>query len=258
MKMIDGDRERHPGPLEHLVADAPPDALAGDGRPLGVERDRAAARPEALAAEDREQRRQQGEAGEHAGEDADRRDRPEGGRELRVGERERQHRQRDGQPRRQDRRAGTAHGPRHRVVLVLDQVELLAVSRDEQQAVVGGYPEHQDDQDRGAVRGHRRARLGVEVDERGRDRVGEEDDHERGQRDQHRAVDHAEQEQHQQGARDQELGVEVGEDLLGVGREAEVAGDEDPHPVGLVADEVADVLRPSRRPSRSRWGRSGW
>ena len=115
------------------------------------------------------------------------------------------------------------HGALHRLVLVLDLVELLAVARDQEQAVVGCDPEHQNDQDRRAVRGDRRPGVGVEVDESGCDRVREEDDDERGKRDEDRAIDQAEQDQDQQRRRDQELQVEIAEDLLGVRREAEIS-----------------------------------
>ena len=236
--------EGRAGALEDLVADPPPHALAGDPLRVGVVLHRPGARPEPLAAEDREQRRQQRQPGEHAGEDADRRHGPERGRELRVGEGEGEHRQGDGQPRGEDRGPGAAHGARHRVVLVLDPVELLAVARHQEQAVVGRDPEHQDDQDRGAVRGDGRAGVGVEVDERGRHRVREEDDDERGQRHQHGAVDRPEQEQHEQRRHDQEPHVQLAEDLLGVDREPEVTGEDDSHPVGLVAGRVAHRLAP--------------
>ena len=69
--------------------------------------------------------------------------------------------------------------------------QLLAVSRDEQQAVVGPHAEHQHHEDAGAVRGDGLARLGQQVDEGRRDRVGEEDDDQRAQRDQDRPVDRA-------------------------------------------------------------------
>lgn len=213
----------------------------------GVVFHRPGAGPEPLAAEDGEQRRQQREPGEHPGEDANRRHRAKRGRELGVGEREDEHRQGDGQPRCEDRRPRAAHGARHRVVLVLYAMQLFAVAGHQEQAVVGRDPEHQDDQDRGAVGGDRRARVGVQVDERGRDRVGEEDDDKGGQCDQHSAVDRPEQEQHQQRGRDQEPYVQLAEDLLGVDREPEVAGEDDAHPVGLVAGRLADRLAPVGR-----------
>ncbi len=59
-------------------------------------------------------------------EDPDRGDRAQRRGELCVGQGQREHRERDGQPRGKDRRAGTGDGALHRVVLVLDPVELLA------------------------------------------------------------------------------------------------------------------------------------
>ena len=237
-------RERRAGTLQDLVADPPPHALAGSRCGLGVVLHRAGARPEPLAAEDREQRRQQRQPGEHAADDADRRDGAERCGELRVGEHEGQHRQRHGHAGGEDRRPGAPDRAFHRVVLVLDPVQLLAIAGHQEQAVVGRDPEHQDDQDRGAVGGDGRARVGVEVDERRRHGVGEEDDEERRQRHEHGAVDRPEQDQHQQRRGDQKRHVEVAEDLLGVGGEAEVAGEDDLHPVGLVAGRVADRLAP--------------
>ncbi len=88
--------------------------------------------------------------------------------------------------------------------------------------------------------------FGVQVHESRRDRVGEEDDDERGQRDQDRPVDRAEQEEHEDSARDQELGVEVGEDFFGVDREAEVAGEQHLEAILAAADLLAHVLTPVR------------
>ena len=104
-----------------------------------------------------------------------------------------------------------------------------------------------------AVRGDRRPGLRVAGRRTPVARVGEEDDDQRRQRDQHRAVDRAEQDQHQQHRRQEQLGVEVAEDLLGVGREAEVAGDEDPHARRRRSPVMSRIACPSRPPSRSRW-----
>ena len=211
---------------------------------LGVVGDRRASRPEAPAPEDRQQRRQQGEPGDHRAGDADRRDRAERRRVLRVGQRQDQHRQGHGQAAGEDRGPRAAQGARHRLVLVLGRAQLLAQSRDQQQAVVGADAEHQHDQDRGRVRGDGRAALRQQVDEPVGDGVGEEDDDQRRQRDQHRAVDRAEQDQDQEHGREQQLRVDVAEDLGGVGVEAEVAGEQDLHPVGFRARGLADRIAP--------------
>jgi hypothetical protein len=132
-------------------------------------------------------------------------------------------------------------------VLVLDVAQLLAEARDEQQAIVGPDSEHEHDQDPGRVRGHGGARLRQQVDEALGDRVGEEDDQQRREGDEHRAVDGAEQEEHEHHGREQKLRVDVAEHLLGVGVEPEVAGQEDPHAVALLARDPADLLAPVRR-----------
>ena len=66
-------------------------------------------------------------------------------------------------------------------------------------------------------------RTGIEIDEGGCDRIGEEHDHERCDRDEERAVDQSQEDQDQERRRDQELQVEIAEDLRGVRGEAEIA-----------------------------------
>ena len=90
----------------------------------------------------------------------------------------------------------------------------------------------------------RRPGVGVHVDQALRDRVGEEDDDQRGERDQRRAVDRAEQDEDEQHGGEQQLGVDVAEDLLRVRAEAEVAGDVDLHVTGVLVRDVAHRLPP--------------
>ena len=97
--------------------------------------------------------------------------------------------------------------------------------------------------------------FAYEVDERRRHRVGEEDDDQRRERDQHRAIDQPEQDQDEQDGRAKQLGVEIAEHLLGVGGEADVAREQDPHPAGLLAGDVANRLAPVGLTRRSWSGR---
>jgi hypothetical protein len=59
-----------------------------------------------------------------------------------------------------------------------------------------------------------------------------------------RTIDRPEEDEDEGDGGEEERGVEVGEDLLGIRREAEVAAEDDLHPVGVVAGQVADVLTP--------------
>ena len=170
----------------------------------------------------------------------DRRDGAERVRAADGGDEQHEHGQRDGQAAGEDRRAGAPDRELHRLVLVLVPAQLLAVARDQQQAVVRPHPEHQHHEDRRAVVGDRRPRLGVQVDEPARDRVREPHHHERDQRDHRRAVDQEQQHDDERDGDQEDLGVEVAEDLLEVGVEAEPAGDVDLEPVRRV------LVRPHR------------
>ena len=98
--------------------------------------------------------------------DADRGHRAERRGVARVRDDQDQHRQRHGQPAGEDRGAGPAQGAAPSPSCLSSvRAQLLAQSRDQQQAVVGADAEHQHDQDRGRVRGDGRAALRQQVDE---------------------------------------------------------------------------------------------
>ena len=150
----------------------------------------------------------------------------------------------DRAPARQHGGAGASQRARHRLVLVLDAVQLLAVAADEQQAVVGAHAEHQHHEDPGRVRVDGVAGLGVQVDEAGGEEVGEPDHEDRNEGDQRRPVDRTEEDQNEQDGGEQQLGVELAEDLLEVHPQPEVAGDVDLEPVAAPADHLAAFLAP--------------
>ena len=148
---------------------------------------------------------------------------------------------------------GRARHRRRRVAVP----QLLAVARDEQQAVVGPRPEHQHDQDRRRLAGHlERAGLDQAVDRPRRDQVGEADDDERHERHHRRPVGHEQQHEHEhERDREQHL-VDPLERLAGVGREARLAGHERAQAVGAAVREPLAQRRTSRR--RRSCPRSWW
>jgi hypothetical protein len=194
--------------------------------------------------DDREQGRQQREAREQGGGNADRRHRPERVGRAGVGQQQHEHRRHDRAAARQHSGPGAAERAGHRLVLVLDPVQLLAIAADEQQAVVGAHAEHEHDEDPGRARADRVARLRVQVDEARGQLVGEPDHEDRDDGDQGRPVDRPEQDQHEEDGGEQQLGVELAEDLLEVDPQPEVAGDVDVEPVAAAADQLAGLLAP--------------
>ena len=136
------DRQRS---LVHEMPDSPP-----SGRAPLLACERGDRRPERAPAENREHGRQQGQSGEQHDRDSEREHGAHRLGRLEIGQREDKHRREDGAPGREDRRPGALGRMRHRQVLVLSPAQLLPESRDDQQAVVGAGPEHQDDQDPGA------------------------------------------------------------------------------------------------------------
>jgi hypothetical protein len=123
-------------------------------------------------------------------------------------------------------------------------MQFLAISADQQQAVVGADAEHQHDEDAGRVGVHRVARVRVEVDEPAGGLVRERDDEDRDDRDQRRTVDRAEQHQHEQHGRRQQPRVELAEDLLEVREQSEVAGHVDLEAGAAGSDDAARLLAP--------------
>ena len=205
-------------------------------------------RPEPAPPADRQQRRQQREPRRQRHGDPDRGDGSERVRAADLREQQHEHRQRDGQPAGEDRGPAAPEGGLHRVVLVGVAAQLLAVARDQQQAVVRAHPEHQDDEDARAVVRHRRARARVEIDEALGDPVGEADHHQRDQRDHRRAVDQAEQDEHERDRDEQDLDVDRGEDLLEVRVEPERAGHRDLQAAAARrARDLAQRLAPFRQ-----------
>ena len=218
-------------------------------RRLGLRGGRLLGRPEGARAEQREQRRQQGEGrGEHH-RDPDREDRAEPVGRLEVGEQQDEHRRDHG--RRPRRRAPARSWPAARASAASGgppRAELLAVAVDEQQRVVGPRAEDQDEEQ------HRP--LGVDGDPAGldqqvgdpaRDQVGGADGEQRQQGEQRGAVDGEQEEEDEAEGRDQQRLAGLVGDLLEVGG--------DPAGPGHVGGEagppvLAEVVRGSRRRPR--------
>ncbi len=198
--------------------------------------------PEGAAAEDRQQRRQQGQHRERRAGDPDRGNRAEPGGAVDLGqhqaEQRRDHRRRRGE----DRRPGGGQGRLHRLVAVGRVVQLLAVAGDQQQRVVGAGAEDEDRHDRARLAVDRHPQLGDAVADRAREGLGEEHRGERDEEEHRRAVDDDQEEDHQADRGQQQGAVDPFEDFDRVGREPGAAGDLDFEAAAGVADLFAPVL----------------
>ena len=225
----DGNR-RHAGrSAGHRSGDAVPNAAVGKGfRP-----DLRDERPEQPPTEQCEQGRQH-EKHKHRRDDQARRGlHPEAARARRRGEQQRQQCEHDGGVAREDRRACLADSDPKCVAVIFLAAQLLSISRDQQQGVVGAGTEHQHTGDAGGrpVRCHPDRLRDRGTDNR-RDAVGEADHRERDQP-QHRRSVGDDQQQRDHGCGDgQQREVGPGERVRDVGEERRAAGDLDPDVLG--------------------------
>jgi diguanylate cyclase (GGDEF)-like protein len=150
------------GAVDDLAAGAVGDQLGGR-RGLRRVRDEG---PEGAAAEDRQQRRQQGQHRERGAGDADRRDRAQSGGAVDLGDHQAEQGGDNGQSRGEDRGTGRFERGAHRLVLVGGAVQLLAIAGDQQQRVVGSRAQHEDRHDRAGLAVDRHAQLGDAVADR--------------------------------------------------------------------------------------------
>ena len=106
--------------------------------------------------------------------DAHRRDRPEAGCPVDLGQRQAEQSGDHGQGGGEDRRAGRGEGDAHRLVLVVVAVQLLAISGDQQKGIVGPGAEDEDRHDRARLPVDGDAELCQAVAERTREQLGED------------------------------------------------------------------------------------
>ena len=131
------------------------------------------------------------------------------------------------------------HGRLHGLVAVLGVVQLLPVSRHDQERIVGARSEHQDRHDRARLPVDRHAQLGEAVADRAGQHLGEDDRRQRDEQEDRRAVDQDQQDDHERDRGQQQRAVDVLEDLDRVGRVARAAGDLHLEAAARVRDGVA-------------------
>ena len=139
--------------------------------------------PEEAAPEQQQDSRQEEQRGQQGHHDADGPDEPEAAVVVECGG-ESENQEADGHGGRagQDRGASAEQGLAHRHMAVLVLSQLLAVTSDEQQGVIGSCPEHQDAQDTGALPVHHQPLVtGQQVDDGAGHLIGDADDGERNQ-----------------------------------------------------------------------------
>ena len=244
------DAERHHAERERRTDPHPagmPADLAADPRPEPGDRrlDRAEAgplRPEHPTSADDEQRGKQREHREERDCDADRGDRTKALGRVHLREQQQEHADRDRARARDQRGPGAVQRQCHRLVPVLVPAQLLAVSRDQEQRVVGAGPEDEHGEDAGALRiDGQAAVLRQQVDQclRGGQRDTGGDDR---QQPQDRASIGQQQDDDDHGeCREQQRAVEALERVRGVGGEAGRTGDVQCQPVAVVTD-LADAF----------------
>ena len=163
------DSQRGPArPRGHPLGDAAPRLVL---RRLALLRH---ARPEGPAAEQREQRRHQRQPGDEGHEDADAEHRRERAVVAVLGEEQREHRQGHRQAAGGDRLPRLAQRRGERDARVALAAQVLAVARDEEQAVVGPGAEQQDHHERRRLPGEGRpGGLGDQREDAAGDEVAE-------------------------------------------------------------------------------------
>ena len=229
------DQRDHPGAARvppDEVGDPAPDALGADDV-LGVHVvELGRERPERLAAEEQQDRRQEGQRREQRPGDAERADRAEARGAAQLGEQQAEQAEDDGRGRRDDRLDGAAPRPLQRHPRVRLVVQLLLEPADEQQGVVGRGTHDEDEQD--ALRLPRQRDHVVEGQLVDHQRGGAQAEHgaeQHGERQDRAAVDDEQDDEHdEQGDAEQdavdagERGREVGDQPAGPADVAVEAG----------------------------------
>ncbi len=204
-----------------------------------------ASRPEHRAAEEQQQRRQQGESREHREHDADRRDRPQGAVRLQIAEQQTEESGDHGAARRDDRFDRALPCRHDRRSLVLRDAQFLAETRDEQQRVIGGGADHEDEEDPlclTAEQQHLELRQPPHHEQS--DAEGEQARRQHDEWQEERSVDQHQDDEDREEGDAEEQPVDAGETGHQVGAEAGGSCDVHGDPVG---DRVAQFLAESRR-----------
>src|SRR5208337_1538307 len=192
------DGQRHGGPAHDPRRDPAPQAgLAGTRAGL--------ARPEGRPAEHREQRGQQGEAGQQHGADADGQRDGELGVDLEGGGEQREQRGDDGQGGESDGLTYPHDRRAHRVLRIRPLTQVLTDAEDQEQPIVGARAEDQHYQHQLGQLGDLQASVRRLGDQRPRDSHGEERRDQRDQRREQRPEDQQQQDQDEQDGHDFDL-----------------------------------------------------